>query len=437
MKVMPLWELPPADLYLMLDHLVTLGEQPTDPHEALVYLEYLKHPPSEEGPSPVFHSLLEELRRLGRQAPVRHRGFASTLTTLSPGKSTLAIRAMREQAEMGDGDAALALVRAALETQDEPTWLGLLETLPATLPYFERVERLLELYHGARKNELLQLLAPPPLGPIELPVTSTDIRPAPRRSLSVTRLEGPGMLLVVSSTNHLETIKVARDLVEIRPYGYRHPSSPRQIARCRLSDDLHLLVLFYTDGTLELISRTSGKSLAHLPNREYQCFARTGNQILVGGRHGIYNVRAHKNISDEPVRAVGPGKLVCHLDGRVTLRGEERFHLDPAYRLRLGPDGRTLAVWDSHGEVEIFDLQGELVGRFYCAEDDPDLTYDLDSKSLVVLQNGVLKRWRLDGGQLPPIAPPAAKKSSRPAQQGPLDLNLLAQHDGFFDRLQR
>lgn len=442
---MALWDLTPADLILTLDHLVTLGEQPEDPHEALIYLEYLKNPPGEESPAPtypealrrgqLFYALLLELRQLGRQAPLRHRGFARSLAGLSAGKANLALRAMRERAEMGDGDAALALLQAALELSDE----AVIESLTAVLPHLARCQAWLDLYPAqhARRREIVELLAPPAPMPLEVPAAVTPLRQAaPTRSLSVTGLEGPGMLLAVSSAGHLETIKISRDRVEIQPYRLVHLTSPRQIVRSRLSDDLHLLALFTRDGMLELVSRVSGKSLALLPNLDYQCFARTGNQILVGGPYGIYNVRTHKYLSQEPVRALGAGKLVCHPDGRVTLRGQERFHLDPAYSLRLAPDGRTLAVWDSHGEVEIFDLQGELVGRFYCAESSPDLTYDLDSRNLVLLQNGSLRRWALDGTSLPPIGP-SPRKTTRSAPAEPLDLNALARHDGFFDRLQR
>jgi len=478
---MALWELDPFDLELTLDHLVTLGEQPEDPHEALIYLDYLKNRPPEgqlsqglgDGYGQALRSdqplaaLILELRTLGRRAPLRHRGFARGLEGLSAGKWALAIRSMKDQAAMGDPDATLALIRAAMETRDEPTLAALLEVLAMGLPNLNEAEEFIRLYEQdpiflERLDEVRRVLLPPlselqvclpspPLPPVATPLrTPGGGRNRTRKSLSVTELDGPGTLIVANQTGVVEWIKVASDHVEHLPSGYRYSTyiSPigaykgggqcRRIVASRLSDDLSLLVLFYHDNTAELLDRASGQPLGQVKAGSFKCFARIGKQILAGGPQGIINVRTHKLISSQPVRALGPRKLLVHEDGRVTLRGQECFQINPSYHLRLAPDGRSLALWDSYGEVEIFNLDGDLMGRFFAAESAADLSYDLDSRELILMQRGCLKRWGLNGQPLPTLRPHQSETPSRSAptpNDGTLSLEKLAQYDSFFDRL--
>ncbi|MBT9584895.1 hypothetical protein IV102_16240 [bacterium] len=483
---MVLWLQDPSDLVLTLDHLVTLGEHPQDPHEGLLYLEYLKHQPSLEqvekighyrygsavlaaqaSPGLRFVALLLELRSLGKETPLRHRRFALILEGLSPGQSTLAIRSMKDQAAMGDGDAARAMVRAAIESHNDQTFACLCEALQEALPVLKKVEDFLVLYEDApefapRLSEFRHIFFPPmaefqslpPSLPIAAPPAAA--RPTPKRRWSVSGLEGPGLLAVASSTGHLELIKISDDSLMQLPAGYRYSTyiSPpgaykggglsRRIVSSSLSDDLALLALYYHDGTTELLARASGKPVAELPRRDFTCFARRGPRIFVGGPAGLFSLDSHgsrKDLSHEPIRAIGARGLLVHSDGVVTVKGKERFQVDPNYRIRLAPNGSTVAIWDSHGEVEVFDLSGELVGRFYTGEDKPDLSYSLESDELVMAQKNGLKRWSLDGQRLSDLFPTPSEGRQRaerkPLEECSMDLDSLARHDGFFDRLSR
>ena len=481
-----LWLQDPSDLVLTLDHLVTLGEHPQDPHEGLLYLEYLKHQPSLEqvekiglyhygsavlaaqaSPGLHFVALLLELRSLGKETPLRHRGFAQILEGLSAGQSTLAIRSMKDQAAMGDSDAVRAMVRAAIESRNDQSFACLCEALQEALPVLKKVEDFLVLYEDTpefapRLAEFRHIFFPPmaefqslaPSLPIAAPPAA--VRPTPKRRWSVSGLEGPGLLAVASSTGHLELLKISDDSLLQLPAGYRYSTyiSPpgaykggglsRRIVSSSLSDDLTLLALNYHDGSTELLVRASGKPVAELPKRDFTCFARRGSRTYIGGPAGLFSLDSHgnrKNLSDQPIRAIGTRGLLVHSDGVVTVKGKERFQVDPNYHIRLAPNGSSVAIWDSHGEVEIFDLSGELVGRFYSGEDKPDLSYSLESDEIVMVYKNGLKRWSLDGQRLSDLYPPkegqAQRSDRKPLDKGSMDLDSLARHDSFFDRLSR
>jgi hypothetical protein len=477
----------PADLVLTLDHLVTLGELPEDPHEALVYLEYLKYQPSLEqvqqmshyryggameasqaSPALRFVALLLELRLLGKKTPLRQRGFAQILENLNPGQSNLAIRSMKDQAARGDGDALRAMVRAAMEVSQEQTFACLCEALREAAPVLQEVEDFLVLYQEepefrTRLAEFRHIFFPPLLTLHDLSEGETTQKAAPaapevraKKRWSCSALTGPGCLAVASSSGHLELVRIADDSVLQLPAGYRYSTyiSPpgsykggglsRRIVASRLSDDLALVALTYHDGSMELLERAHGKPLAQLPDCDYTCFARRGRRVLVGGQSGLFSVDSrgiHRTLTDRGVRAVGAGSLLVDQEGVVTIKGKERFQVDPSYHIRPAPDGSSLTIWDSQGEVEVFDLYGEHLGRFYAGEDNPDLSYSLESDGLVLAHQRGLKRWSLDGKRLNDLVPVQVGQSQRPNQRPliecAMDLDSLARYDGFFDRLTR
>lgn len=466
---MELWELPADQLWSLLSEFAV--QQPElNPHNQLLLNSFLKHAPAEcreTSYSQALHenrpfaALWAELRCLGSRAPLKHREFVPHLNRLARyNQERPALQSLSSQAELGDDDAVMALLRASLECPEE-LFASLCFTLKGLRGDLGRYEDFLKLYEdSAAFQERLQTLREtflPELADLEL--TLAENVPAPRPRLkppskppsprwSLREIRGIGRLTLFSFPlqvfeTGLETLRKHPGGFFYTTYrsiqgGYTGSGASRPIHCCRLADDLSFLVLQCAGALWDLLS-LEGELLAAIPAGNWTCFttSQTSGLPLLGGPDGIYQVSGDQltKIHHQPVSVFSqlPNKLMTvEPDGTVHVY-KKKWRLPDGPPVQISPDGQHLARLHQ-GAIEIFKSSS---GRrtAFAAPEERELAFTPDSKTLVSIRTQGLTQWNFEGS-------PLAQFSEREVTAQPLPISLpqvtrqqMAHHDRFFEGL--
>jgi len=466
---MELWELPADQLWTLLSEFAV--QQPDlNPHNQLLLNSFLKHAPPECRETSYsqalqenrpFSALWAELRCLGLRAPLKHREFVPHLNRLTRyNQERPALQSLSSQAELGDDDAVMALLRASLECPEE-LFASLFDALKGLRSDLGRYEDFLKLYeNSAAFQDRLQSLREtflPKLADLEL--TLAENLPAPRPRLkppskppsprwSLREIRGIGRITLFSFPlqvfeTGLETLRKHPDGFFYTTYrsihgGYTGSGASRPIHCCRLADDLSYLVLQCAGALWDLVS-LEGELLAAIPAGNWTCFttSQTSGLPLIGGTDGIYQAKGDQltKIHGQAVSVFSqlPNKLMTiEPDGTVHVY-KKKWRLPPGPAVQISPDGQHLARLHE-SKVEIYKSS---TGRrtAFDAPEERELAFTTDSKTLVTIRGQNLTQWTFDGIL-------AAQFSEREATAQPLPVNLpqvtrqqMAHHDRFFEGL--
>lgn len=469
---MELWHLPSDQLWLRLNQLA-LELPPLDSHNQLLLNSFLKHSPPEclemsyseaMRQRQPFAALVAELRCLEGRTPLKHREFLPHLNQLAAhNRERPAIQALSSQAELGDEDAMLALLRASLECPEElfASVFSSLENLRVDLSL---CENFLRLYEGSddysdRIRSFRQVFFPEApqydFTPEPVPPRPRPRAPKPLSTLtprwSLREIEGIGRLTLMSKPRRV--FEIGLETVRSHPRGFLYTTyssgqypgyagagDSRPIHACRVADDLNYLILQCTGPLWDLLS-CKGKLLGTIPPGPWTCYRRcqTSKKPLVGGPEGIFKVtpKGLESLLDKPVLSFGQyqGKLVT-LDayGLVRLNGRRKCTLPPGRPAHFSPDGRWLARLHA-GQVEVYRHSG--LESAFPAPDERELVFCSDSLTLASIGSHGLTHWSMNGEPLAYYSEREASGQPLPKEQSNArkTLRQLAAHDRFFDDL--
>ncbi|MBS2035982.1 hypothetical protein JST97_13415 [bacterium] len=469
---MELWHLSSDQLWLRLNSLA-LTLPPLEPHDQLLLNSFMKYSPREccelsycealRRQQP-FAALWAELRCLGAATPLKHRDFVPHLLQLAEhNRERPAIQALRSQAELGDQDALLALLRANMECPEE-LQASLLSTLENLRLDRDSCERFLGLYGDAedyreRIRHFRQVFFP------EAPRFDFTPEPAPRaRRLrpikplssltprwSLREIEGIGRLTVLSKPRRV--LEIGLETVRSHPRGFLYTTyssgqypgyagagDSRPIHASRVADDLSYLILQCTGPAWDLLS-LKGNLLGTIPPGPWTCYRRCqkSRKPLLSGPQGLFKLgsKGLEPLLTRPVVSFGQyeGKLVT-LDegGLIRLDGRRKFTLPEGPAGLFSPNGRWLARLNA-GRIEVYRHSG--MQASFPAPFERELVFCADSLSLASLGKEGLTIWSLDGEALACYSEREASGQPRLKEQPSTGKSLrqLAVHDRFFDDL--
>ncbi|MFN8613036.1 MAG: hypothetical protein U0931_36195 [Vulcanimicrobiota bacterium] len=468
---MELWQLTADQLWLRLNQLA-LELPALSPHNQLLLNSFIKYSPSEclevsyvealRRQQP-FAALLAEMRCLGELTPLKHRDFLPHLNQLAThNRERPAIQALRSQAELGDEDALLALLRASLECPEE-LHASLFSTLENLRVDLDLCERFLKLYDGSdrfdeRVRGFRQVFFPDvqrsepvpesrPRPPLKVPRPLSSLTPR----WSLREIEGIGRLTLLSRPRRV--FEIGLETVRSHPRGFLYTTyssgqypgyagagDSRPIHACRLADDLNFLVLQCTGGLWDFLG-LKGKLLGTIPAGPWTCYRRcqTSRRPLVGGPQGIFKLAAKGLVAlhSGGIRSFAQheGRLVT-LDeqGLVRVNGRRKFILPDGPAAHFSPDGRWLARLNA-GVVEVFRHSG--LQASFPAPDERELCFCSDSLTLASIGKEGLTLWSMEGEPLAYYSEREASGLPRPKERPATrkTWRQLAVHDRFFDDL--
>ena len=466
---MELWELPADELWSLLSEFAV--QQPElNPHNQLLLNSFLKHAPAECRETSYSQALQEnrpfaalwaELRCLGLRAPLKHREFVPHLNRLARyNQERPALQSLSSQAELGDDDAVLALLRASLECPEE-LFASLFFTLKGLRNDLGRYEVFLKLYEDSPAfQDRLQTLREtflPELADLEL--TLAENVPAPRPRLkppskpppprwSLREIRGIGRITLFSSPlqvfeTGLETLRKHPDGFFYTTYrsiqgGYAGSGASRPIHCCRLADDFSYLVLQCAGALWDLLS-LDGQLLATIPAGNWTCFttSHTSRLPLIGGSDGIYEVNRDqlRQIHGQSVAVFSqlPHKLMTiEPDGTVHVY-KKKWRLPPGPPVQISPDGQHLARLHE-GKIELYKSATGKQSAF-AAPEERELAFTPDSKTIVTIRPQGLTHWTFDGIPLAQFSEREVTAQPLPVTPPQVTRQQMAHHDRFFEGL--
>jgi len=462
---------------------------PRTPQEHLLFLTYQQLSPDHEphdlvtsfvlarkGDLPLA-GLLAEFRALGPRAPLKHRNV-NWGPYPSSHRSTL-IRVFKTQAEHGDRDSLLALLRAAIEW-DLEAGNEVIEALSSLRSRVAEEGDFVGLYQEdgqwhfnalrvydtflAPLPEVVQEVEPVPAPAATPAPAARPTRPNESRAWSLRRLKGPGFLTLVQGIDFPPFVVECKEesicrsgssfyystyLPQIGSHhrSYQGGGTFRPIAELRLSDDQRVFCLACRDGSLDFVS-TEGTRLGRFDGGNWTCFGLEpkAQRFYLGSKEGLYEFKDGGQLCQllqMPVVAFCPGPQNARVwiddEGVVFWNGESVLEIPAGRDFALAPNGSFLLQHDREGAfLEVHSLPDVACRtRISAPTSLCEFGFSRDSDCLVLRLDQGLQLWSLDGRLLLALSqrealglPPVAKVEfeDRP-------LHVLARTDRFFDGL--